>query len=474
MLGHFSVKYPCWIISWVSVIWSFHSLSARASLAEATFGEQDSQTHQISRTSLSTEKGLERAIAQATQSSENTLESLEDCLITCNSAEEEISIFSAQDDSRSLQNRNTENPSETKEKPRSDKKKPKTAAPLLEAFITSGSIETSPNIAAPSITDEDGSSSESVSDDPHSADTGESPLTQESLSQDSSLPSADPELGVIQVEEPRRDPELGVIELRNSLQDPELGILQLRQISPLPRRRPFVFLSTYVTASNSDNIFRIEDPDQGRFGDSFLRPGIRLQAFPSIGPDTNLLASVETNFLRYQDQTNSNRNEIRFQAGIQQRFSDQISGQLSFSRLLRFDPGYQDRSFSSNQVSLVITHRDILTPQLTLSTSYIGQIFLSDPERFSNVGNTLVTSLRYRISPQWDTSISYQLTILDFTQQSRHDTSQEIRGQLRYALTPSTRISLFGGLRYGRSSEDDINFDNTFFGVRFNTTFSLF
>lgn len=284
----------------------------------------------------------------------------------------------------------------------------------------------------------------------------------------------DPELGIIQVSDTRRDPELGVIQLRNPLQDDELGILELRQISPPTRPRPFFFVSTYVTASSSDNVFLVQDPVQGRFGDNFIRPGISLTAFPSVGPDTNLLFSAATNLLRYEEQSNSSYDEIRFRVGVRHRFSNRAYGQLSLSHQLLFDEGYQDQFFTNSGIELTLGRRDRLTSKLTLDSFYQGQIFFSDPKEFSNILNSVGAYLGYRISPQWDTGVGYRFTLSEFTQQSRSEAYQRITGQLRYSITPSVRVSLFGGLSYGRSSESRITFDDTFFGISFDATLSIF
>ncbi|MDB9525153.1 hypothetical protein PN498_04080 [Oscillatoria sp. CS-180] len=350
-----------------------------------------------------------------------------------------------------------ENLTDRAAKPNTDKKEPKSATPLLETFLESFPEDNPPRATSPSPDD-------AVTSAPDES----------ALPADIASVPADPELGVIEVEDPRRDPELGIIQLRSPLQDPELGILQLRQIAPPPPPRPSIFLSTYVSASSSDNVFLVEDAIQGRFGDNFIRPGIRLTAFPQIGPSTNIVASVETNFLRYQEQSNSSYDEIRFRAGIRHRFSDRVYGQLTFSHQMLFDEGYQDQFFSNDGIELTIGRRDFLTPQLTLDTYYQGQVFFSDPERFSNVLNSVGAYLGYRIDPRWDTGLSYRLTVSDFTQQNRHETYQRITGQIRYAISPSVRVSLFGGLSYGRSSEERITFDDSFFGISFDATIPLF
>ncbi|NER80085.1 MAG: porin family protein [Leptolyngbya sp. SIO1D8] len=290
----------------------------------------------------------------------------------------------------------------------------------------------------------------------------------------SPTPLEDPELGVVRLRDPRQDPELGVIQLRDSLQDSELGILQLRPVPPKPPFRPSVFLSSYVTASSSDNVFLVDDPIQGRFGDNFIRPGISLIVFPSIGPRTNILASVETNFLRYQEFSESSYDELRFRAGIRHSFSNRVYGQLSWSSRLLFDEGFDNQFFTSNGVEVFIGRRDPLLPGLTLDSYYQGQLFFSNPDEFSNFAQTVGVFLGYRFNPQWNTQVGYQITISDFTEAARHETFQRVTGQLRYSLSPSVRMSLFGGFGYGNSSRESISFDNSFFGISIDATVGIF
>jgi hypothetical protein len=343
----------------------------------------------------------------------------------------------------------------------SKQKSPQHHTPLLAEFIDKSAIVVEVPVRSDALPPDEASR---ISSPPDSDDT-----PRELAEAPPEIPQ-DPELGVLEVADPRRDAELGVVQLRNPLQDPELGILELRQFSPPPPPSPSLFIATYVAASSSDNVFLVQDPVQGRFGDTFIRPGISVFAFPSIGPQTNLLASAETNFLRYDEQSASNYDELRVRAAIRHQFTSRVYGQVGVSSQLLFEEGFGDQFFTNNSIEWSVRRRDQLTPQLILDSFYQGSVSFTDPSEFSNVLNSVGSYLGYQFAPQWETGIAYRFSISDFTRQSRREAYQRITGQLRYAITPSVRVSLFGGLSYGRSSEDRINFDDSFVGISFDAT----
>ena len=463
MLSHLFLS-KCLALGWVPIVWGLCQPHANATLAKASVSTEETSTQEsssdIGSHAIETTASAPIEHAEPTAPASHPKDDLA-AEHTATTANSEITEIAPSQNGVTLPKQRSEtffsqSDSEFKRKPS------KGSAPLLEEFFSSlSNADDQPAAIFPPDSDR-----MSAPVKPSSDDEPSSPL----------IPDApvDPELGIIEVGDPRRDPELGVIELRNPLQDRELGILELRQISPPSRPQPSVFVSTYVAASSSDNVFLVEDSVQGRFGDTFIRPGISVIAFPSIGPQTNLIASVETNLLRYQEQSESSYDEIRFRGGIRHRFSDRVYGQVSFSSQLLFEEGYTDQFFTNNGIEVTIGRRDLLTPQLTLDSYYQGQVFFSDPSEFSNVLNSVGAYLGYRFAPQWDTGIGYRLTISDFTQQSRHETYQRVTGQLRYSITPSVRVSIFGGLSYGRSSEERITFDDSFFGISFDATIQLF
>ncbi|MBF2036778.1 MAG: hypothetical protein IGR92_15215 [Leptolyngbyaceae cyanobacterium T60_A2020_046] len=299
----------------------------------------------------------------------------------------------------------------------------------------------------------------------------------------------DPELGVIHVRPPEpdtqspaaTDPELGVLRVRDpdATSDPELGSLRVRPVIPEPelpepQPQPSVFLSTYVSALSSDNVFLVEDPILGRFSDNLVRPGLALIATPPIGPQTSVIAAVEVNFPRYLDFSSASYDELRFQAGLRHRFSPRVYGQLGWSQQRLYRPGLSDRFFKRDGIELFLGRRDPLTRQLAINTYYQGQLFFAAPEEFSSTVQSLGTYLSYELGPQWNVGLGYQLSFVEFTEVSRSEFYQRAIAQLSYNITPNVRASLFGGVSFGNSSEPQITYDDTFFGISINATFGLF
>ncbi len=293
-----------------------------------------------------------------------------------------------------------------------------------------------------------------------------------------SAPPPDEELGILQVipEVPIQDLELGILEVQPPLTDPELGLLQISpsELAPQPQPQPWMTIGAYVAASSSDNIFLTQDPIQGRVGDDFVRPGLRWSVLPQLGPKTTLLAVVDASFLRYQNRSDANYDELRARVGVFQSLTDRVYGQVSFTNQWLFNEGFSDRFFKSHGVEWILGRQDPLTPRLTLDTFYQGQLTFAEPDRFSNLLNSAGATLTYRFHPQWDTGLSYRFTLVDYTQESRHEAYHRLTGQLRYLLTPTTRITVFGGLSGGDSSRPDISFDDSFFGISIDTTLRLF
>ena len=86
----------------------------------------------------------------------------------------------------------------------------------------------------------------------------------------------------------------------------------------------------------------------------------------------------------------------------------------------------------------------------------------------------MTLSLNYGVTRDLRTSLLYQLDFDDYTQVSRFDTYQQVLGVISYDLTPESRVSLFGGTRFGRSSTRGVNLNDTFYGAGLNVSVPLF
>lgn len=289
---------------------------------------------------------------------------------------------------------------------------------------------------------------------------------------------------------PESDPELGIIRVRNQPADPELGILRIREQPVVPETAPqeapkVAFLNARLSVASSDNILLAVNDVGGLTGDEFLRPGISVAFYPPLGPQTFLISSADFGLQRYTTQSEFNYDDLRFQLGVRQGLFPRTYGQLLFTYQQLFRPGSpRFRFFENKALSFTLGRRDPLTDQLTLNSYYQVQwndaASKSSPNSSTNYGDFdritqfLGTSLNYTISPQWQTGVSYQITLADYTRQERYDTFHQLIGQLTYRLTPEVRMSLYGGWSFGRSSEPRIRFDDTLFGFTIDATVPLF
>jgi hypothetical protein len=286
------------------------------------------------------------------------------------------------------------------------------------------------------------------------------------------------------------DPELGVIRVRNPLEDPELGILRIRQQPDIPDLPPpappqVAFLTARFSVASSDNILLVVNDVGGLTGDTFYRPAATLGFYPSLGPETALIGTVDVGLQRYNTQPSINYNDWRFRLGLRQGLSPRAYAQLSASYQELFRPGAsRSRFFTNKALGLTLGRRDPITPRLVLDSSY--QVQINDARSlsptstgttvtdFSRFSQTAVVYLGYTMSPQFHTGVSYQLNFIDYTVQDRYDTVQQLLGQVVYSITPRVRLSLYGGWSFGRSSDTRIRFDDRIFGFTLEATAPLF
>ncbi|MEP0923092.1 hypothetical protein [Leptolyngbya sp. FACHB-711] len=298
---------------------------------------------------------------------------------------------------------------------------------------------------------------------------------QEAVSQ-----SIDPELGRLRLRETQRvepqstDPELGRLRLRErqlaeqQASDPELGEFQLRE-RELAERRPeqSVFFQGRIDYFRSNNIL-LDDVDP--VDDQLITVGISVLGVPSIGPRTNLVASVGASLARYGDLSELNYNNLQFRLGVRHNLFPNTYGELSWTNQQLFSADDGDQFLNDHSIRLSLWRRDQLAPRLNLDSFYQFRLSFADPADRSRLVNTLGIYLSYEIQRDLEAGLDYQFVLTNFTQQEREDSYHQLTAQLSYNLSRKTSISLYGGFSFGRSSESSIDFDSSILGISLSTS----
>ena|GEM_PF-5463062 len=291
--------------------------------------------------------------------------------------------------------------------------------------------------------------------------------------------------------DPNPDPELGVIQVRSPVEDTDLGILRIRAQPEIPAQvaqqpRPKIgFLTARLAIASSDNVLFAVNDVGGLTGDTFLRPSLGFAVYPSLGPQTVFIGTADLGLQRYSSQSALNYDDLRFRVGVRQGITPRSYGQLALTYQELFRPGgNRGRFFKNTALGLTLGRRDPITPQLVLDSYYFVQFngAQSRTETFSgpvtNDFSRLLQSaggyLGYDITPQFQAGLSYQINLIDYTAQDRYDAFQQVLGQLVYRLSPTVRLSIYGGVSFGRSSEPRVRFNDTFFGATIDATIPLF
>ena len=274
-------------------------------------------------------------------------------------------------------------------------------------------------------------------------------------------------------------------------EDEDLGILRLIQTAqapPLPPKPPIAFLSGRLGVFDTDNAFRFGDTVDSQI----YQAGLSLLFFPKLSESTNLYAIAETNIARYGDDdvtlffTNRNGqddqtslpdpdyNEVELQLGLRQKLFKRTFAQIGWRNQSLYEEGYRDKKFYANYIDAQLTHREMLGSRTWLDGFYQARLGFTSSARADRFRQTFTLSLNHKFNRDVRTSVLYQLDFSDYTQVRRFDTYQQLLGVVSYNLTPESRISLFGGTRFGRSSKSSITLDDTFYGASLNVTVPLF
>lgn len=279
------------------------------------------------------------------------------------------------------------------------------------------------------------------------------------------------ELGRLRIREiNRRSPQM----------DSELGILQIRELEQQPTSPEFVVppppspqfgsLFAQIGYFQANNIFSGVDPIQG----GLFSSGITLITTPKLSENTDLIAAIDGSLIRYLEQSEPNYNQFRIRAGIRQKLSPQMFGEIGLinQQLFRSESG--DRFLNENALRFVLRRRDRLTNNLRLDSLYELRLTDADPETRSRIINSLLVSLSYNLQNNFLVGLDYQFAISDFTQRDREDQFHRLLGRLTYAASRNSQFNLQAGVTLGGSSDPNINFDNLFLSVTYTVELGKF
>lgn len=290
--------------------------------------------------------------------------------------------------------------------------------------------------------------------------------------------AVDPELGILRVRElevKNGNWELGILRLRElEVQDSglELGNLRLRELEVQPPRRsqPAAHLLARLSYFQTNNMFSGVDPVNG----GLISSGLTFWAAPALGPKTNFVAVIDGNLIRYVDKSEFNYNQLRFRAGIRQRLTPRMYGEIGWNNQQLFRASVGERFLNEHSIRLALYRRDRLTDRLRLDSLYEFRLSNANPDSRSRMINSLSVSLSYYIQRNLEVGFDYQFGLSTFTQRDRQDQYHRLLTRLTYAVSRDSQISVQGGLSLGGSSDPNIDFNNLFFSVTYTLDLGKF
>ena len=248
-------------------------------------------------------------------------------------------------------------------------------------------------------------------------------------------------------------------------------------IVPPVSRTPAVFLIARTDYFYSSNVFASESAQPNRL----VRPGVTLYASPAIGPNTYLVASATGSLIRYEELPRVDSNELFLRAGVVQRLSPNMFGEIGWSNQQLFIsgdelPGFPSgtRYLNDHAIRGELSRRDRFSKKISLNSFYQFRYSFADPMDRSRTTHALNLSLNYDLQPNLQLGLDYQLALAKFTQQNREDLYNQVFGRLSYTVRRNTQVSLFLGYSFGRSTDQAINFDGLLVGISISAMLGLF
>ena len=312
-------------------------------------------------------------------------------------------------------------------------------------------------------------------------DDGGSGQEDESIAQNPAMPNLenldlenlDPELGLLRLHPLSND--ISGTDSSAAVLDPELGVLRLRAIpqtveAPATRKRSIVFAQGHLGFFSGNNLLARTEP----LPDTTLQTGLTFRAVPRLGRRTFLVGTAGGSLLNYADHGEFDYRQLDLSLGVYHWLNRRTYVDVGWRNQQFFAEDGGDRFLNDHQARLSVGRADQLTPNLSLDSTYHLQASWSDPTERSRLTNRFSLGLSHPISSTVDASVSYQLALIDFTQQDRYDSYHQFLAQLQFGFSEEGTITVFGGGRLGDSTHSLIDFDSTLFGLSLVMNVSLF
>ena len=162
-------------------------------------------------------------------------------------------------------------------------------------------------------------------------------------------------------------------------------------------------LSTVVTNSDITSAIPTEET-------AFIN-GAMLQAKPKLGPQTNLIADIGGNLVRFTE--SDGYNSLDTKLGVEQQLGKDMSGQLAWVRTELFGIG-ETGDLVENGVLLKWSREDLLSGasknRLTLNSDFEVQAIFSepDPDFLNRISLRPEVAFRYNFTPKLQGQLGYR------------------------------------------------------------------
>lgn len=243
------------------------------------------------------------------------------------------------------------------------------------------------------------------------------------------------------LQSPKPDEDMKIAPFNPEEPDEQLSIPE--ELRPIRRPAPVLRLLLRSAIVTNSNINALNAVDDSAFVNS-----ANLRATPKLGPDTNLIADVGGNFVRFAASDVNASNILNARVGVQQKLGSQMSGELGWVLNQIYPLNVSD--ITENSVRLALRRQDQLTEEqdLFLDSGYDFWATFSAPDDRRRISNRLGVGLRYEITPQLLGLLNYRITLDNLERQNRLNTRNQVTAATVYYFNKKREAFVLGSVSY--------------------------